>query len=558
MLPVLAKNNWTFSKSKKARLFQQGKAVLSDKISSQKINADYLIIGSGAAGLLAARKLAEHGQVVLVNKGTFQDSSTWNAQGGIAGVLSNDDSVESHVQDTLAAGVDLCHEDVVRATVKYGNEMIAELITIGTRFDKKDGGELHLTQEGGHSSRRVAHVQDATGRAISEALLSQVAPHANVMQLEQHTVIDLITSTRLGHADHKRCLGAYVLNADGKVITITAQQTILATGGVGKVYLYTSNPHAATGDGIAMAWRAGCAVMNLEFIQFHPTCLFHREGSNMLISEAMRGEGAHVVDVNGRRFLFDYDERGELAPRDIVARAIDHEMKKQGVDCMYIDARPLKEERIIDHFPNIHSRLLSLGINMMQELIPVVPAAHYICGGIQTDMHGKTDLDGLYAIGETACTGLHGANRLASNALLECLVMANYCAIDVLKQTAPAPCYIPAWDDSGIEPETERIQIKQNWDEIRATMSHYVGIVRSDERLRRARRRLRIIQEEISSYYWKHPVSQDLLELRNLALIAELIIRSAQQRHESRGLHYSTDHPHRSPVGEDTVIRPDV
>ncbi len=522
----------------------------------KQLHADYLIIGSGAAGLLAANRLAAHGQVLLVNKGRFKDSSTWNAQGGIAGVMSDSDSLESHVQDTLAAGVGLCHEDVVRATVRHGREIIEELIEIGTAFDEKNGA-LHLTQEGGHSSRRVAHVQDATGRAISEALLAQVAPHANVTRLEEHTAIDLVT-TASTDAGQKRCVGAYVLNPHGEVVTISAQQTILASGGAGKVYLYTSNPHAATGDGIAMAWRAGCTVMNLEFIQFHPTCLFHREGSNMLLSEALRGEGAHVVDAKGRRFLFDYDERGELAPRDIVARAIDHEMKKQGVDCMYVDARPIGSTLILDHFRNIHGRLLELGLDLTQEPIPVVPAAHYICGGIQADGDGKTSLEGLYAIGETACTGLHGANRLASNSLLECLVMADCCAADVLKQAAPPASRIPDWDDSGIVPETERIQIKQNWDEIRATMSNYVGIVRSVERLSRASRRLRIIQDEIASYYWKHPVSQDLLELRNIALMAELIVHSAQQRHESRGLHYSTDYPQLSAAISDTVLRPEA
>ncbi len=527
----------------------------SDRAQSRLLQTDYLIIGSGAAGLLAANRLASHGQVLLVNKGRFKDSSTWNAQGGIAGVMSDSDSLASHVQDTLAAGVGLCHEDVVRSTVHHGREIIEELIEIGTDFDERDGA-LHLTKEGGHSSRRVAHVQDATGRAISEALLAQVAPHANVIRLEEHIAIDLVTVASTG-ADPKRCVGAYVLNPHGEVLTISAKQIILASGGAGKVYLYTSNPHAATGDGIAMAWRAGCTVMNLEFIQFHPTCLYHREGSNMLLSEALRGEGAHVVDAGGRRFLFDYDERGELASRDIVARAIDHEMKKQGADCMYIDARPIGSTLILDHFRNIHSRLFALGLDLTQERIPVVPAAHYICGGIQADAAGRTSLKGLYAIGETACTGLHGANRLASNSLLECLVMADCCAADVLKQTDRPVCHISDWDMSGIVPETERIQIKQNWDEIRSTMSHYVGIVRSDERLRRAELRLRMIQDEIASYYWKHPLSQDLLELRNIALMAALIIRSAQQRHESRGLHYSTDYPHLSATVSDTILKPE-
>ncbi|ATX81115.1 L-aspartate oxidase [Mariprofundus ferrinatatus] len=527
--------------------------------SKKRLQADYLIIGSGAAGLLAARRLAEHGKVILVNKGSFRDSNTWNAQGGIAGVLSSSDSVASHVQDTLKAGAGLCHPEVVQAIVARGREIIDELIAIGTCFDRKDG-ELHLTQEGGHSSRRVAHAQDATGRAIGEALLSKVAPHPNILRLEQHTAIDLITTLRIGHGTDtgNRCLGAYILAPEGHVVTVEAAHTVLATGGAGKVYLYTSNPHAATGDGIAMAWRAGCPVMNLEFIQFHPTCLFHRQGSNMLLSEALRGEGAHLVDSEGRRFMFDYDAQGELAPRDIVARAIDHEIKKQGADCMYLDARPIGRDQLLAHFPNIHERLLKLGMDITTQPIPVVPAAHYICGGIKAEINGRTAIDALYAIGETACTGLHGANRLASNSLLECLVMAECCASDIITSEVPDAPPIPTWDDTGIVPETERIQIKQNWDEIRATMSHYVGIVRSDERLRRAKRRLHVIREEIASYYWKHPVSQDLLELRNIELIAELIIASALQRHESRGLHYSTDHTGTDPEARDTILWPNT
>lgn len=522
----------------------------------QRLETDYLIIGSGASGLLAASRLAQHGNVLLVNKGGVQNSSTWNAQGGIAGVLSDTDSIDSHVRDTLIAGAGLCHEDAVKGIIMHGRKIVQELVEIGTGFDTCNG-ELHLTREGGHSNRRIAHSRDATGKAIGEALLAKITPQPGIHRLEYHTAIDLITTRRLGHAGDNRCLGAYLLAPDGSVITVTARCTILATGGAGKVYMYTSNPHAATGDGIAMAWRAGCPVMNLEFIQFHPTCLYHREGSNMLLSEALRGEGAHLVDAHGRRFVFDYDTRGEMASRDIVARAIDHEMKKQGVDCMYLDARPIGTETIRHHFPNIHERLLQLGLDMTAEPIPVVPAAHYLCGGIQADIHGRTAIDGLYAIGETACTGLHGANRLASNSLLECLVMADYCAIDIITSAHPLPTHTPLWDDSGIEPEQERIQIKQNWDEIRATMSHYVGIVRTDERLRRARRRLRVIHEEIDSYYWRHPVSQDLLELRNLELVAELIVMSAQSRHESRGLHYSTDHPATMEKPHDTILVPD-
>jgi L-aspartate oxidase len=521
-----------------------------------RMETDFLIIGSGAAGLLAASRLARHGRTILVNKGTFRDSSTWNAQGGIAGVISETDSIESHVQDTLKAGAGLCHEDVVRGIVKCGRPIIQELIDIGAPLDAHDG-ELHLTREGGHSMRRIAHARDATGQAIIGALLAKVGEHAETRRLEKFTAIDLITSKRMGPDNRKRCLGAYVLSPAEQVIAISARHTILATGGAGKVYLYTSNPHAASGDGIAMAWRAGCPVMNLEFIQFHPTCLFHNQGSNMLLSEALRGEGAHLVDRLGRRFVFDYDERGEMASRDIVARAIDHEIKKQGVDCMFLDARPLGEKTIVEHFPNIRNRLLAMGLNLIDEPVPIVPAAHYICGGVQTDIRGRTPIDGLYAIGETACTGLHGANRLASNSLLECLVMAGQCATDILQQPEISRPTIPVWDDSGIVPVTERIQIKQNWDEIRAVMSHYVGIVRSDERLRRARRRLHVIREEIASYYWKHPLTQDLLELRNLAQVAELIVRSAMKRHESRGLHYSTDYPDTADEPLDTVLKPE-
>jgi len=522
------------------------------------METDFLIIGSGASGLLTAARLAPHGRVLLVNKGRFQDSSTWYAQGGIASVISDQDSIESHVQDTLVAGAGLCHEDAVREIVTQGGRIIEELIAIGTGFDS-DAGQLHLTREGGHSHRRIAHVQDATGRAIGEALLAQIAPQPQIQRLEDHTAIDLIVLPGQGSASSEhRCFGAYVLSPDEKVLTISAKHTVLATGGAGKVYMYTSNPHAASGDGIAMAWRAGCPVMNLEFMQFHPTCLFHPRGSNMLLSEALRGEGALLINSEGKRFMFDYDERGELAARDIVARAIDYEMKKRGADCMYLDARPIGREAIQRQFPNIHDRLLQLGLDMVSEPIPIVPAAHYMCGGVQTDVSGRTSLAGLYAIGETACTGLHGANRLASNSLLECLVMADRCAGDILKQPSVDATTVPLWDDSGIVPESERIQIKQNWDEIRAIMSHYVGIVRSNERLRRARRRLRVIQEEISAYYWKHPVTQDLIELRNLELVAELIIQSAQQRHESRGLHYSTDYPESAADITDTVLTPDT
>ncbi|MDQ6974231.1 MAG: L-aspartate oxidase, partial [Mariprofundaceae bacterium] len=427
-----------------------------------------------------------------------------------------------------------------------------------TPFDSTDEG-LHLTREGGHSHRRIAHAQDATGKAIGETLFSHIKNHQNIHFFQHHIAIDLVTTHHLGHFQGKNtCLGAYFLTSDGDVISIAAKHTILATGGAGKVYMYTSNPHAATGDGIAMAWRAGCRVRNMEMMQFHPTCLFHPHAPSMLLSEALRGEGAHLVDAFGHRFVFDYDERGELAPRDVVARAMDHEIKKQGKDCMFLDAQGLGEALILKQFPNIHQRLMDLGLDMRTTPIPVVPAAHYICGGVATSLAGQTDVERLYVIGESACTGLHGANRLASNSLLECLVMAEACSQEILKTAfADINMVIPAWDDAGIVPEQERIQIKQNWDEIRAVMSHYVGIVRSNLRLRRAKRRLMVVQEEIANFYWRHPLNRDLIELRNLALVADLMVRSAQQRHESRGLHYSTDFPHPLAVAKDTVLMPE-
>jgi len=524
-------------------------------------HCDFLIIGSGAAGLLTAVKLAPHGKVALINKGGLSDSNTYYSQGGIAAVVDKEDSVESHVTDTLAAGAGLCHEDVVREVAAMGRAIIDELVAFGTPFDTRvdtNAAALDLTREGAHSHRRIAHVQDATGKAIGEALLRHVDAHPNVRHLQNHVAVDLITSARLGGSPQANtCIGAYILAPDGQVNTFTASHTILATGGVGKVYKVTTNPHAATGDGIAMAWRAGCEVMNMEFMQFHPTCLYNPQGSTMMLTEALRGEGALLVDKKGRRFCFDYHEAGELAPRDVVARAIDHEMKKSGSDCMYLDARGIGEDKIRHQFVNTNQRLLAAGIDMGRDLIPVVPAAHYMCGGIRTGLDGTTGIGHLYVIGESACTGLHGANRLASNSLLECLAMAEQCAAHILESgSLPARDRVPLWDTSGIRPEFERVPIKHNWDEIRATMSNYVGIVRSNERLRRARRRLHLIQEEIMAYYWQHPVSQELLELRNLSIVAELIVRCAQQRRESRGLHYSTDYPETLPVAVDTILAP--
>jgi len=518
---------------------------------------DYLIIGSGAAGLMAAHRLASQGKVFLINKTDFPDSNTFQAQGGIAGTVDSADSIASHVADTIQAGAGLCHDDVVQHTIAAGSAIIDELSKLGTAFDHQQG-KLHLTQEGGHSHRRIAHVQDSTGKAIGEALLKHVQKNPNITCFQHHMAIDLITTKKLGmHKGHNRCVGVYALTPRGEVHSFSAKQVILATGGAGKVYLYTSNPHAATGDGMAMAWRAGCPVMNLELMQFHPTCLYHANGSTMLLSEALRGEGGFLIDKAGHRFAFDYDNRGELAPRDIVARAIDHEIKKSGEDCMYLDVRHLGESKILGQFPNIHQRLLKHGIDMRLQPVPIVPAAHYMCGGVQTNISGETHIKSLYVIGESACTGLHGANRLASNSLLECLVMADACAQSIAEHDAVSlDLSLPAWDSSGVIPEKERVQIKQNWDEIRATMSNYVGIVRSSERLRRARRRLALIREEIATYYWQHPLSRNLLELRNLAELAELMIRSAQQRQESRGLHYTTDFPKTKPQAKDTILHP--
>ncbi|WP_051938370.1 L-aspartate oxidase [Ghiorsea bivora] len=520
-------------------------------------HCDYLIIGSGAAGLMAAHRLANHGKVILVNKSDFPDSNTFQAQGGIAGFITKDDSIESHIEDTIKAGAGLCHADVVSEVVNHGHDMVEELLQLGTPFDTENG-ELHLTREGGHSHRRIAHVQDSTGKAIGETLLSYVQKNPNITCLQRHMVVDLITTYKLGIFNQKnQCLGAYILPELGEVFSIAAKHVVLATGGAGKVYMYTSNPHAATGDGIAMAWRAGCPVMNLEFMQFHPTCLYNPSGSTMLLTEALRGEGAHLIDKNGRRFAFDDDERGELAPRDIVARAIDREIKKTGEDCMYLDVTHLGADKINSQFPNIQRRLLAMGLDMSKQPIPIVPAAHYMCGGVQTDVSGATAVTGLSVIGEAACTGLHGANRLASNSLLECLVMADQCAARIVQEPSThKSVVIPAWDSSGVVPEQERVQIKQNWDEIRAIMSNYVGIVRTSERLRRARRRLFLIHEEIAEYYWQHPLSRSLLELRNLALLADLMIRSAQQRHESRGLHYTTDYPNQAKEAKDTILLP--
>lgn len=527
---------------------------------------DVLIIGGGAAGLTLALRLAGHARVTILSKSSLKLGSTYYAQGGIAAVLDSDDSEQSHVEDTLVAGAGLCHRDVVEFTVGMAGECIAWLVDQGVQFSTNQEnphstvvGNYHLTQEGGHSHRRVIHAADATGKAVFETLASRVLQHPNINFITNSVAVDLLTATKLGRSGNNACLGAYVLQEDtGKVITVAARFTVLATGGASKVYLYTSNPDGACGDGIAMAWRAGCRVANMEFNQFHPTCLFHARDRTFLISEALRGEGAVLRLPDGSRFMPSYHELAELAPRDIVARAIDAEMKKTGCDCVFLDISHKPADFIKEHFPTIHARCLSLGIDICKEPIPVVPAAHYSCGGVMVDRSGKTDLDNLYAIGETSFTGLHGANRMASNSLLECFVFAFSASQHILARLAatPMPTALPLWDESQVTDSDEDIVIAHNWDEIRRFMWDYVGIVRTTKRLHRAQHRIELLRSEIHEYYSNYRISTPLLELRNLALVAELIINSALSRRESRGLHYCLDFPHRADSAVDTVLAP--
>jgi L-aspartate oxidase len=510
---------------------------------------DAVIIGGGAAGLSLALHLAENAKIAVITKGRLREGATYYAQGGISAVLDAKDSIESHIEDTQRAGAGLCDADVVRYTVEHGREAIDWLVECGvdfTRETRPDGTtDFHLTREGGHSHRRVLHAADATGREIQNSLVGQLKRHPNIDVLENHIAVDLITSAKLGQGNN-HCLGCYVLDkVKQQVITLSSRFTVLATGGAGKVYLYTSNPDVSTGDGIAMAWRAGCRVANMEFVQFHPTCLYHPKAKSFLVTEALRGEGAVLKLPDGTRFMPNFHPEAELAPRDIVARAIDHEMKRLGLDCVYLDISHQPADFIRSHFPNVYTRCLEFGIDITREPIPVVPAAHYTCGGIMTDMRGQTDMDGLYAIGETAFTGLHGANRMASNSLLECLVFAKAAAEDIaarLKEPSQ-PQTLPPWDDSQVTQSAEEVVIAHDWDELRRVMWDYVGIVRTDKRLQRALERIRILQKEIDEYYASHTVNNDSLELRNLVLVAELIVRSALDRKESRGLHYTLDHP---------------
>ncbi|MDC9725234.1 MAG: L-aspartate oxidase [Gammaproteobacteria bacterium] len=522
---------------------------------------DVLIIGSGAAGLTHALHLAEHAQVAVLSKDKLEEGASLYAQGGISVVLDQADSLHSHIDDTLRAGAGLCNEEAVRFTVEQARESIEWLIDQGVSFTK-DGitsETYHLTQEGGHSHRRIIHSADATGREVETTLLAKAKSHPNIHLFPHHIGIDLITRRKQFGEEDDRCLGSYALDIKSDTpCTFTAPITVLATGGAGKVYLYTSNPDVSTGDGIAMGWRAGCNVANMEFIQFHPTCLYHPKAKSFLISESLRGEGGKLLLADGSQFMADFHPQAELAPRDIVARAIDHEMKRLGDDCVYLDISHQSKEFIEEHFPTIHKRCLSFGIDMTKEPIPVVPAAHYTCGGLITDLHGQTDIKGLYAIGETAHTGLHGANRMASNSLLECLVFARSAAQHIKQQLEKnsIPPTVPTWDASRVRPAKEAISISHNWDELRRFMWDYVGIVRSNERLYKAQQRLNLLQQEIDDYYSQHRISSDLLELRNLANVAELIISSALQRKESRGLHYTLDYPETAPDqdAKDTII----
>ncbi|QQS52996.1 MAG: L-aspartate oxidase [Candidatus Competibacteraceae bacterium] len=510
---------------------------------------DVLIIGGGAAGLSLALRMADSARVAVLTKGPLSEGSTYYAQGGVSAVLDAGDSIESHLKDTLIAGAGLCHADTVRFTVEYGRAVIEWLSAQGTPFTRESsaegGSEYHLHREGGHSHRRIVHAADATGRAIQTTLEQRARQHPNITLNEQCSAIDLITGRKLGLGGN-RCLGAYVLNRHtGQVEVCAARFVVLATGGASRVYLYSSNPDGSTGDGIAMAWRAGCRIANMEFIQFHPTCLYHPQAKSFLISEAMRGEGGILLLPDGTRFMQNFDSRLELAPRDIVARAIDHEMKRLGAECVYLDISHKPAEFIRSHFPNIDAKCREYGFDLTRELLPVVPAAHYTCGGILTDLAGRTDLEGLYAIGETACTGLHGANRMASNSLLECLVFAGAASEDIRTRLPeiPNPPVLPEWDESRVTDSDEEVVVTHNWQELRRFMWDYVGIVRTDKRLQRARHRAELLLREIDEYYGNFRISSDLIELRNLALVADLIIRSALERKESRGLHYTLDYP---------------
>ena len=530
---------------------------------SSEFVSDVLIIGSGAAGLSLALRLADHCHVTVLSKGPLNEGSTFYAQGGIAAVFDETDSIASHVDDTLVAGAGLCDKEAVEFIASNARHCVQWLIDQGVLFDTETNASseerYHLTREGGHSHRRILHAADATGKEVETTLVGKARAHANICVKERYNAVDLITSSKLGLPGTQRVVGAYVWNRDKEhVETLRAKAVVLATGGAAKVYQYTTNPDISSGDGVAMAWRAGCRVANLEFNQFHPTCLYHPQARNFLLTEALRGEGALLKRPDGSRFMPDFDARGELAPRDVVARAIDHEMKRLGADCMYLDISHRSPEFIKHHFPMIDEKLQTLGIDLTKQPIPIVPAAHYTCGGVMVDQHGRTDLDGLYAIGEVSYTGLHGANRLASNSLLECVVYGWSAAEDIIKRLPHAKLAknIPQWDESRVDNSDEQVVIQHNWHELRLFMWDYVGIVRTTKRLERALRRIMTLQQEIDEYYANFRISNNLLELRNLVLVAELIVRSALERKESRGLHFTLDYPDLEENPQPTILQP--
>ena len=521
---------------------------------------DVIIVGSGGAGLSLALSLPEHFNIAVLAKSTLTDASTYFAQGGVAAVLDETDSMQQHIDDTMIAGAQLCELDAVKQTVEGGRPSVDFLLNHGVQFTLDEDEQLHLTREGGHSQRRIIHAADATGKAISTTLVQRAQEKQNIHIFENFIAIDLITTHKLGDkAVANRAVGLYALDeANEKVHTFLAPFTALACGGAMKAYLYTSNPDIATGDGIAMAYRAGCRVANREFNQFHPTCLYHPQARSFLITEAMRGEGAYLRLPNGERFMLRFDERAELAPRDIVARAIDFEIKRLGIRHVWLDITHKPADFVKEHFPTLYARLLELGIDITTDMIPVVPAAHYTCGGVVVDENSQTDLDGLYAIGETSYTGLHGANRMASNSLLECFVYGMSAAKDIQAKynaTFEVPC-VPEWDATQVSNPDEDVVILQNWDELRATMWNYVGIVRTTKRLQRALHRIEMLKKEITEYYQDNHVSKNLIELRNLVMVSEMIVRCAMQRKESRGLHYTLDYPELSPELRKTVLTP--
>ncbi|MGO3908864.1 L-aspartate oxidase [Huaxiibacter chinensis] len=531
--------------------------------TSPELTCDVLIIGSGAAGLSLALRLAAHQKVIVLSKGPMSEGSTYYAQGGIAAVFDETDSIASHVDDTLIAGAGIVDAHAAEYVASNARHCVQWLIDQGVLFDthvQPNGEEAyHLTREGGHSHRRILHAADATGKEVETTLVGKAMNHPNIQVLERSNAVDLILSDKIGLPGHRRVVGAWVWNRNKeKVETCQAKAVVLATGGASKVYQYTTNPDISSGDGIAMAWRAGCRVANMEFNQFHPTALFHPQARNFLLTEALRGEGAWLKRPDGTRFMPEFDERAELAPRDIVARAIDHEMKRLGVDCMYLDISHKPADFIRQHFPTIYEKLLGLGIDLTKDPVPVVPAAHYTCGGVMVDDHGRTDVDGLYAIGEVSYTGLHGANRMASNSLLECLVYGWSAAEDITRRLPDAQQvdWLPAWDESRVDNPDERVVIQHNWHELRLLMWDYVGIVRTTKRLERALRRITMLQQEIDEYYANFRVSNNLLELRNLVQVAELIVRCAMMRKESRGLHFTLDYPEQLPESGPSILSP--